>query len=734
MEVPVVRGDGDGDGDGSSNGGKVGALFENFMRGQQSSLRSLFVRKKPGAGDDADSPRPLPFLSPVANSVASRCSRILKVSTEELCHRFDEEIPESARQPSVYPRNFVEFCSYKAMNAATKAPDYLDDKEFRRLTFDMMLAWESPDVASEVLAKETPTCKEAEGADGWSLFYTSSTTTAVQVDDKKTAGIDAFARIAPACAAIADVITVKNLFYALTSSSGNQLHFLLYDKYLRSLNKVIKAAKNVSGPTLSSLQLAEGEIILDIDGTVPLQPVLQHIGISAWPGRLTLTNYALYFESLGVGVYDKAVRYDLATDVKQVIKPELTGPLGARLFDRAVMYKSASVVEPVYMEFPELKGSSRRDYWLDICLEVLRAHRFARKYNFREIQRAEIIARAILGIFRYHAIREAFNIFPSNYKTILPYNLAESLPGGDVILETLASRMELVKVDAPCHDDPASPFTKQKKILSPVSVVALNRLGFTLLKQIKLDIDLVAVGEVCVAEINPLEIALKNSILDTGRAEAAQATVDQVKVEGIDTNVAVMKELLFPVFALASRLQSLASWEDALKSIVFLALVCYTIHRGWIQYVIPVILVSLALVMLWKRYFNRGKSLEAFRVTPPPNRNAVEQLLTIQDAVSQAEAVIQAANIVLLKIRALLFAVVPQTTDKVALLLIIMAVVFAFVPPRYLILLAFLEVFTREMPLRKESNDRWLRRMREWWIRIPAAPVQLVKADDKKNK
>ncbi|XP_056164614.1 uncharacterized protein LOC115688486 isoform X2 [Syzygium oleosum] len=717
MEV-VPHGGGDGGG-GDGSGNKMGTLLENFMRSQRSSLRSLFQRKKPGAVDDADSPRPLPFLSPVANSVVSRCSRILKVSTEELCHHFDEEIPESARQPSVNARNFVEFCSYKAMNVATKAPDYLGDKEFRRLTFDMMLAWESPDVASEVLAKEKNTGKEAEDGDGWSFFYTASTTMAVQVDNKKTAGIDAFARIAPACAAIADVITVKNLFYALTGSSCNQLHFLLYDKYLRSLDKVIKAVKSVSGPTFANLQLAEGEIILDIDGTVPLQPVLQHIGISAWPGRLTLTSYALYFESLGVGVYDKAVIYDLATDTKQVLKPELTGPLGARLFDRAVMYKSASVLEPVYMEFPELKGSSRRDYWLDICLEVLRAHRFARKNNFREIQRAEIIARAILGIFRYRAIREAFNIFPSNYKTILPYNLAESLPGGDVILETLASRLEFVKVDVPCHDDSGSPFTKQKKIPSPVSVLALYRLGFILLKEIKLDIDLVAVGDVCVAEINPLETALKNSILDTGRAEAAQASVDQ--------------ELLFPVIALASRLQSLASWEDALKSIVFLGLVCYTIHRGWIQYVFPVILVSLALVMLWRRYFNRGKSLEAFRVTPPPNRNAVEQLLTLQDAISQVEALIQAANIVLLKIRALLFAVVPQATDRVALLLIIMAVVFAFMPPRYLILLAFVEVFTREMPLRKESSNRWLRRMREWWIRIPAAPVQLIKTDDKKN-
>lgn len=56
-----------------------------------------------------------------------------------------------------------------------------------------------------------------------------------------------------------------------------------------------------------------------------------------------MTSHALYFESLGVGLYDKAVRYDLGADMKQKIKPELTGPLGARLFDKAVMYKSTSV-------------------------------------------------------------------------------------------------------------------------------------------------------------------------------------------------------------------------------------------------------------------------------------------------------------------------------------------------------------------------------------------------------
>lgn len=66
--------------------------------------------------------------------------------------------------------------------------------------------------------------------------------------------------------------------------------------------------------------------------------------------------------------------------------------------------------------------------------------------------------------------------------------------------------------------------------------------------------------------------------------------------------------------------------------------------------------------MLWRRHFRRGKSLEAFRVTPPPNRNAVEQLLTLQEAITQFESLIQAGNIVLLKLRALLLAILPQVT------------------------------------------------------------------------
>lgn len=79
---------------------------------------------------------------------------------------------------------------------------------------------------------------------------------------------------------------------------------------------------------------------------------------------------------------------------------------------------------------------------------------------------------------------------------------------------------------------------------------------------------------------------------------------------------------------------------------------------------LPSIFVLVAFLMLWRRHFNKGKPLEPFRITPPTTRNPVEQLLTLQEAISHVEALIQAGNITLLKIRALLFAVLPQVCEN----------------------------------------------------------------------
>lgn len=722
----------------TTNGGVKLGMWETILRNHHNSLKSLFHLKKPDSiitdHSSVNSPKPIPQLSPIANEVVSTSSKILGVSTNELQHAFDSELPLGVKELLTYARHLVEFCSFKAIQKLSRTSDYLSDSEFRRFTFDVMLAWEAPSVHADQLESPTSNDETVGDEDDASLFYSSSTNMAVQVDDKKTVGLEAFSRIAPVCILIADIITVHNLFDALTNSSGRRLHFLVYDKYIRSLDKVIRNSKNVLASSVGNLQLAEEEIVLDVDGIIPTQPVLQHIGIAAWPGRLTLTNYALYFESLGVGVHEKAIRYDLGADMKQVIKPELTGPLGARLFDKAVMYKSTSVAEPVYFEFPEFKANLRRDYWLDISLEILRAHRFVRKFGLKDTQKLEVLARANLGIFRYRALKEAFKFFSSNYKTLLTFNLAETLPRGDRILQTLSNSLTNSTAASGKRDISANVERKKQSAVSPAAVVALFCLGFKSKKAADIYEETTAVCDIRVGEINPLDMAVKQSLLDTGKAEAAQATVDQVKVEGIDTNVAVMKELLFPVIESANRLQLLASWKDFYRSTAFLILGCFVIIRGWIQYLLPTIFLFIAIIMLWRRHFRKGGALEPFTVRPPPNRNAVEQLLTLQEAITQFESLIQAGNIALLKIRALLLAILPQATETVALFLVFIAAVFAFVPPKYILLVIFIECYTREMPCRRESSKRWIRRFREWWIRIPAAPVELVKPEECKKR
>ncbi|KAL5213643.1 hypothetical protein ABZP36_002795 [Zizania latifolia] len=204
---------------------------------------------------------------------------------------------------------------------------------------------------------------------------------AIQVDGRRTVGPEAFAKITPACPAMAHTITVRNLFDALTNSTGGRLHFLIYHKYLKSLDNGHKAP---------ALQLCEGEVILDIYGATKTKPILQHIGTSTWPGRLTLTNHALYFEAIAVDFsYNKAVVYDLSRDLKQNIK------------------------------------------------QVLHAHKFIRKYKLLNFQKAEVLSVATLGILRYWTVKEGFNILPAHFKTILAFNLAEKLPKGEKILEAL---------------------------------------------------------------------------------------------------------------------------------------------------------------------------------------------------------------------------------------------------------------------------------------------------------
>ncbi|XP_010264087.1 PREDICTED: uncharacterized protein LOC104602177 [Nelumbo nucifera] len=645
----------------------------------------------------------MPELSPIANVVVRRCSRILEISMDELRNNFDAEASDSIKHSSGYARNFLEYCCFRALALSVQVTGYLADKKFRRLTFDMMLAWEAPSASSQPLLK---------------------------VDEESTVSGDSFSRIAPAIPIIADVITCDNLFDVLTTSTGGRLQFSVYEKYLNGLERAIRKLKTQSESSLlSALRSPKGERILELDGTVTTQPVLQHVGVSTWPGRLILTDHALYFEPLRVVTFDKPKTYDLSDDLKQVVKPELTGPWGTRIFDKAIMYKSISVPESVIMEFPELKGHTRRDYWLAIIREILYAHQFIRKFQIKGVQRDEALSKATLGILRLQALQEFSHASSVRGEAFLMFNLCDQLPGGDLILETLARMSTSRELDR------TNSSTAKSGMYSISAFTMMSNLGVTLGmgSTVPNETGLV-VGEIVVGEMTALERAVREARSSFKKVELAQASIDGVKVEGLDTNLVVMKELLFPVIELVKYLLFLISWDDPIRSLVFCCASAYTIYRGWLGYALALLFLFIAIFMVLTRCCSQGKPVDEVKVTAPPTMNTMEQILAVQNAVSQIEEFIQEGNVVLLKLRALLLSVFPQASERVAFGLLLVAFVLAFIPCKYIVLLIFLEMSTRYSPLRKASTERWERRLREWWFSIPAAPVLLERTKEEKKR
>ncbi|KOM54330.1 hypothetical protein LR48_Vigan10g022200 [Vigna angularis] len=480
---------------------------------------------------------------------------------------------------------------------------------------------------------------------------------------------------------------------------------------------------------LAAVRFSREEKILEVDGTVTTQPVLEHVGISTWPGRLILTDHALHFEALRVVSYDKPKRYDLSEDLKQVVKPELTGPWGTRLFDKAVFYSSSSLSEPVILEFPELKGHARRDYWLAIIQEILYVHKFISKYGIKGVARDEVLWKAVLGILRLQAIQDISSPIPVQNDALLMFNLCDQLPGGDLVLETLANMANRRESDR------ENDFKDGGGMRSISALDMVSNLGFVFgTSSNNSNESRIAVGEISVGEMTELEIAIKESKNNHKKVISAQATVDGVKVDGIDTNLAVMKELLFPINELWKSLQALAYWDDLRKSSGFCLFFSYIIYRNWLGYAASLMLMLFAVFMIITRWFSQGRSVPEVKVIAPPPMNTMEQLLAVQNAVSQAEQFIQDGNVILLKLRGLLLSIFPQATEKLAFCLLSAALILAFMPYKYIVLLLFLEIFTRYSPLRKTSTERLTRRLKEWWFSVPAAPVTIERDKEEKKK
>lgn len=80
-------------------------------------------------------------------------SRILLVKPEDLQAQFDEETPASAQETDIYARSFLEYCCFRTLSVSAQVEDHLNDEDFRRLSYDMMLAWDAPGSTNKNVAK-----------------------------------------------------------------------------------------------------------------------------------------------------------------------------------------------------------------------------------------------------------------------------------------------------------------------------------------------------------------------------------------------------------------------------------------------------------------------------------------------------------------------------------------------------------------------------------------------------
>lgn len=214
------------------------------------------------------------------------------------------------------------------------------------------------------------------------------------------------------------------------------------------------------------------------------------------------------------------------------------------------------------MEFPELTGHLRRDYWLFIIREILYVHRFIRKFQIGGLGRDEILSKTVLGILRIRAIEDVHRSLPSNCENLLMFNLSDQLPGGDFILEELANSLVTRESDRTSDKSTGS------KMHSVSALSTLSQLGTLFAGESTVGHGTgLPIGEIIVGKMTSLERAVAESRSSYKKVEHAQATVDGAKVEGIDTNLAVMKVTIhlctyfdYLIFLdILSRLQILAS-------------------------------------------------------------------------------------------------------------------------------------------------------------------------------
>ncbi|KAI5069642.1 hypothetical protein GOP47_0015943 [Adiantum capillus-veneris] len=623
-------------------------------------------------------------LSSLSNVVISCCAKVLATSLEDLQSELRKKALVSSKVAQKNGLSLLEYCCFKALATLTKNTNFLKDKQFRYLSFEMMIAWEAPGSVAMCFKKLQNRRNGREKMDKHDTHLSYSAVIPLLVHQKTTVGEEAFTHIVPAISGVADVLSAHFLFYALACPTGGRLPFRIYDRYLKEIDKALMNLREWT----RRLNVDKSEVVVEIEGTMASGLVIQHVGASTWPGRLILTSRQLYFEPIGVTSHDMCQSWDLAADLQQVVEPYSSGSRTVLFLDRALSYKS--IDDHTIFEFPGAFGCTRRDYWLMIIQEILYAHQFVRNFSLDGDGLIEAISRSIMGILRFKAVREALRANPAQPKLLLCFSMAHALPQANFLLRILGDNLTKTT-----HVDPKQALMIERSVgyakpavhtLFPTEQAPESKIG-----EFFLD-DIPRVKKV-IEQCSPL----------WKDANGCEIKLSREKADCLSVNIATIKAVVSSLQPVILYVNGLISWDEPYKTIFAILLGASIIMRDLLQYVACFLSMGIVCFILFFKGAGDGPLSGVVDILCPSQSTAGE-VLELQQALNGLEELLKTSNITLLKTRALFFSVCPKATDQVILLMMIGAAFFTILPMKILVLLLFLEVFTRRLPLRQENS------------------------------
>ncbi|ESQ28076.1 hypothetical protein EUTSA_v10018126mg [Eutrema salsugineum] len=634
-------------------------------------------------------------------------------------------------------RYLVEYCCFRFLSRdSSEFHPCLKEPAFQRLIFITMLAWANP------------YCKER---------YSRNDASEKPSFQGRYVGEEAFVRIAPAISGLADRATVYNLFEALAAASDQKgISLEIWLAYIQELVKIHEGRKSYQ--TTEFPQLSSERLLCMAANRKG--PVLKWENNVAWPGKLTLTDKALYFQPVDLKGSKGILRLDLAGDKSSVEKAKV-GPLGFSLFDSAVTISSGPGLATWVLEFVDLGGELRRDVWHAIISEVIALHTFLREFGPDENDKSlshvfgakkgkeKAIASASNCIARLQALQYMRNL-PDDPVKLAQFSFLRQVVYGDIVCQTLAvnfwggplvtkvantvyNRGKMARTSGESYEsfDNASDLDGsvylKRWMRSPSwgSTASINFWKNSSLRQ-----GLVLSKNLAVADLTPIERAAETCRQKYKVVEKTQATINAATIKGIPSNIDLFKELILPLTIAATKFEKLRRWEEPYMTVSFLAFASTIIFRNLLQYVLPVSLMFLATGMLTLKGLRRqgrlGRLFGMVTIRDQPSSNTIQKIIALKDAMQVMESYLQNVNVVLLKLRTIVLSGHPQVTTEVALVLLSTAIVLVIVPFKYVLACVLFDQFTRELEFRKETVIKFKAFLRERWEMVPAAPVLVL--------